>query len=134
MVGKMRRNFSGAFRAEDMGAGAWRLYQRAPAEIDIFLRGVEGMQALQLLANLFTEVGIEWRAGSALITFLADGRVASIDASSALVHEPLERLYDALPLERFDARARRFWGRVFLLVRVPGGRALLAALTRRRGR
>ena len=133
MVAKMRRNFSGAFRAEDMGAGAWHLYQITPLRIDIFLRGVEGMQALQFLATSFTELGIEWRERSALITFLADGRVASIDATSALVHEPLERLYESLPLETFDARARRFWGRIFFLVRLPGGRALLSALTRRGG-
>lgn len=133
MVAKMRRNFSGTFRAEELGAGAWRLYQTTPGKIDIFLRGVDGMQALQLLANAFTDLGIEWRAGSALITLLADGRVASLDAASALVHEPLERLYDTLPLQRFDAKARRFWGRIFFLVRLPGGRALLSALSRRRG-
>jgi hypothetical protein len=133
MAAKMRRNFSGAFRAEDLGAGAWRLYQEAPAGIEVFLRGVEGMQALQFLASVFTELGIEWRDGSALITFRADDRIASIDATSALVHEPQERLYQTLPLERYDARARRFWGRIFFLVRLPGGRALIAALTRRRG-
>jgi hypothetical protein len=133
MVAKLRRNFSGAFRAEDLGAGAWRLYQTSPEHIDIFLRGVDGMQALQLLANSFTQVGIEWREGSALITLLADGRIASLDAASALVHEPLPRLYETLPLQRFDAKARRFWGRIFFLVRLPGGRALISALTRRRG-
>jgi hypothetical protein len=132
MVAKMRRNFSGAFRAEDLGTGAWRLYQTSPQQIDIFLRGVDGMQALQLLANAFTELGIEWREGSALITLLADGRVASLDASSAVVHEPLVGLYDTLPLQRFDAKARRFWGRIFFLVRLPGGRALISALTRSR--
>jgi hypothetical protein len=37
----------------------------------------------------------------------------------------LPKLYEALPLARFDAKARRFWGRVFWLVRMPGGRSLL---------
>lgn len=133
MMAKMRRNFSGTFRAADLNAGAWHLYQTEPVRIDIFLRGVPGMQALQFLAGAFTELGIEWREGSVLITFLADGRVASVDAANALVHEPLERLYESLPLERFDGRSRRFWGRIFFLVRLPGGRALLSALTRRGG-
>jgi len=38
-------------------------------------------------------------------------------------------LYAALPLAQFDRRARRFWRRVFLLVRIPGGRSLLGMLT-----
>jgi hypothetical protein len=33
-------------------------------------------------------------------------------------------------LADFDARARRFWRRVFVLVRIPGGRRLLGMLAR----
>ncbi len=38
-------------------------------------------------------------------------------------------LYDSLPLVKFDADARRFWRRVFGLVRIPGGRYLLKFLS-----
>jgi len=34
------------------------------------------------------------------------------------------------PLASIDADARRFWHRVFRLVRIPGGRYLLKLLTR----
>jgi hypothetical protein len=50
---------------------------------------------------------------------------------SAIVHQPLARLYDGLPLAEFDSKTRRFWGRVFTLVRIPGGRHLLGVLARR---
>jgi hypothetical protein len=36
-----------------------------------------------------------------------------------------------LPLVSFDDKARRFWRRVFRLVRIPGGRHLLGVLARR---
>jgi len=52
-------------------------------------------------------------------------QVRSVKARSAIVHEPLPRLYEALPLVSLDAKARRFWRRVFRLVRIPGGRYLL---------
>jgi hypothetical protein len=45
------------------------------------------------------------------------------------VHEPLQDLYEGLPLASIDADARRFWRRVFRLVRLPGGRYLLRLLT-----
>jgi hypothetical protein len=41
-------------------------------------------------------------------------------------------LYEALPLAGFDATARRFWRRVFLLVRLPGGRYLLRLIAQRK--
>jgi hypothetical protein len=53
-----------------------------------------------------------------------------VEAAAAIVHEPLGRLYESLPLANIDANARRFWRRVFRLVRLPGGRYLLKLLTR----
>jgi hypothetical protein len=57
-------------------------------------------------------------------------QLRTIRAQSVIVHEPLARLYEALPLVTLDAKARRFWRRVFRLVRIPGGRHLLGALAR----
>jgi hypothetical protein len=36
-----------------------------------------------------------------------------------------------LPLVVLDAAARRFWGRVFLIARLPGGRRLLRWIAQR---
>jgi hypothetical protein len=58
--------------------------------------------------------------------------VQSFRAQSASIQEPQNALYERLPLASFDARAQRFWRRVFLLARLPGGAALLRALARRR--
>jgi len=67
-----------------------------------------------------------------LLTFIAGEKVASVEAANAIVHEPLEHLYERLPLISIDADARRFWRRVFRLVRIPGGRYLLKLLARSR--
>jgi hypothetical protein len=77
------------------------------------------------------DVGIEWHDGRVLMTLLSNGSIASVTASGMFAHEPLPALFDALPLEHYDARARRFWGRIFRLVRLPGGRTLLKFLARR---
>jgi hypothetical protein len=128
MAAKMRRNFSGEFAAQDLGSGTWRLAQ--PSGAEIFLRGVSSLEAQAFSAQRLTDLGIEWRHQSALVTLKSNGGVASAAVSGAWAHEPLPKLYDALPLAPFDAKARRFWGRVFWLVRMPGGRRLLKYFAR----
>jgi hypothetical protein len=128
MAAKMRRNFSGEFAARELGSGTWRLAQ--PNGAEIFLRGVTSLEAPAFSAPRLTDVGIEWRNQLVLVTFKANGSVASAAVSDAWAHEPLPKLYDALPLAPFDAKARRFWGRVFWLVRLPGGRRLLKYFAR----
>ena len=133
MGSKMRRNFSGSFMAQDRGNGAWQLARAAPHELDVFLREAEPRATQAFGKALIVDLGIEWHAEKALLTFLSGGEVASVEASSAIVHEPLGTLYDSLPLASIDANARRFWRRVFRLMRIPGGRYLLKVLTRQRG-
>ena len=128
MTAKMRRNFSGEFAAQDLGSGNWRLAQ--PSGAEIFLRGVSSLEAQAFSAQRLTDLGIEWRRQAALVTLKSNGGVASAAVSGAWAHEPLPKLYDALPLAPFDAKARRFWGRVFWLVRMPGGRRLLKYFAR----
>ncbi len=128
MAAKMRRNFSGEFAARDLRSGTWRLAQ--PNGTGIYLRGVSSLEVPALSAPPLTDVGIEWRDQSALVTFKSNGAVASAAVSGAWAHEPLPKLYEALPLAPFDAKARRFWGRVFWLVRMPGGRRLLKYFAR----
>ena len=130
MPAKMRRNFSGVFTTQDRGDGAWQLSRAAPHETSVFLRDAERDAGAAFGAGQLIDLGIEWHAEKALLTFMSGGKVASVAAQSAIVHEPLSDLYDNLPLPSIDADARRFWRRVFALVRLPGGRFLLRLLTR----
>jgi hypothetical protein len=132
MSPKLRRNFSGVFLPQDLGAGTWQLSRRAPQEITVFLRDAERAAQQSFGTGPLIDLGIEWQAEKVLLTFMSGERVASVAAASAIVHEPLDHLYERLPLVSIDADARRFWRRVFRLVRIPGGRYLLKALARRR--
>ena len=131
MKPKMRRNLPGTFLARDLGEGAWRLSRGEAAPIDVFLRGT-GSGAAEVLRSPFVrDIDIEWRAEAVVLTLTSAEQRRTIEAQSAIVHEPLARLYEALPLISLDAKARRFWRRVFRLVRIPGGRYLLGILARR---
>jgi hypothetical protein len=131
MYAKKRRNLAGQFSARTLGPGAWHLARSEPAPADIFLRGAESGAADALGSPDLKDVDIEWQADTVLLTMTAAERRGSFKAYSAIVHEPLARLYDDLPLVILDEKARRFWRRVFRLVRIPGGRHLLGILARR---
>jgi len=126
-----RRYLSGTLMTHDLGEGAWRLSRSGPSPVDVFLRGADFRAADTLQPSGISDVGIEWRAGDVVLTHTSAGRRNSLSVQSAIVHEPLERLYEALPLVSMDEKARRFWRRVFWLVRIPGGRHLLGILARR---
>ena len=131
MQPKMRRHLPGTFLTQNLGEGAWRLSRSEAAPIDVFLRGAESGAAEALRSPSVRDIGIEWRAETVVLTMTAAEQPRIITAQSAIVHEPLARLYEGLPLASLDAKARRFWRRVFGLVRIPGGRYLLGALARR---
>jgi hypothetical protein len=131
MKPKMRRNLPGTFLTQNLGEGAWRLSRSEAAPVDVFLRGAESDAAEALRSPSVRDIGIEWRGDAVVLTMTSAEQPRIITAQSAIVHEPLARLYEALPLVSLDAKARRFWRRVFRLVRVPGGRYLLGALARR---
>ena len=125
-----RRNFSGSFEARNRGNGAWHLSRGAPHEIDVFLRGAQ-QDAAQIFGSVPLEgLCIEWQGKTALLSFTAGSGAGTVEAASVVVHEPLQSLYDGLPLATMDADARRFWRRVFRVVRFPGGRYLLRLLSR----
>jgi hypothetical protein len=121
---KMRRNFSGAFASQLAANGTWRITRAEPPAIQIIVIGADANDIQACGANLH-DPSIEWQAQRALLR--CAGR-APLEARSVIVHEPLPELYAALPLAQFEARARRFWRRVFLLVCIPGGRRLLGML------
>jgi hypothetical protein len=131
MSAKMRRNLPGSFLTCNLGTGGWRLSRSRPSPIDVLLRGAESAAAEILSQPSVDDIDIEWHAEAIVLTVTSAQRRRSLKAQSALVHEPLPRLYDALPLVTMDEKARRFWRKVFRLVRIPGGRHLLGVLARR---
>lgn len=127
----MERSMAGNFRCRDLGAGAWRLTTGLPEGGEVYLGGTDPSAASLLAVASLSRITIEWGQEGALVTLLTPGGTRQIRAKTALMHEPLARLYEALPLAGFDQRARRFWRRVFWLVRIPGGRRLLKLIARR---
>ncbi len=131
MKPKMRRHLPGKFLARQLAGDAWRLARGGAAPADVFLRGALPRTADVLQAADLADIDIEWHDAAAQLTLTAAGRRTTVAGRSAIVHQPLPELYAALPLATVDAKARRFWRRIFLLVRIPGGRRLLGALARR---
>ena len=131
MRANLRRKFPGTLTAHDLGEGAWRLSRGGSTPLEVFLRGADFRAADTLRPSGISDVDIEWRAGNVVLTGTSAGRRNSISVHSAIVHEPLATLYEALPLVSLDGKARRFWRRVFWLARIPGGRHLLGILARR---
>jgi hypothetical protein len=129
----MRRHLPGTFVAHHLTNGAWRLSRIEPAPADVFVWGAEAAAADVFRLQNVSDIGIEWRTDAVVMSLSSAGQSRTVGMHSALVHEPLEHLYDALPLAGLDADARRFWGRIFRLVRIPGGRHLLRILARRKG-
>ena len=131
MKPKMRCNFSGTFVARDLDRGVWRLSRPAPAPIDILLKGVRSSGADAFCTPVVSDIELEWQEGAVLVSMTCGQRRTSVKMQSAIVHEPRARLYGVLPLAAFDSKARRFWGWIFPLVRIPGGRFVLGLLARR---
>jgi hypothetical protein len=131
MKPKMRCNLPGTFLAQDLDAGSWRLSRSEPGLVEVYLRGADRGAAEVFRSSAVGDIDIEWRAETVELTLTVGARRRILNAQSVIVHEPLARLYETLPLVSLDERARRFWRRVFLLVRIPGGRHLLRILAHR---
>jgi hypothetical protein len=126
---KIERSFSGEFSARDLGS--WVLTGAEPGGAEIHLVGVQPEAARFLAGARATRVALRWTGDGVLATLVTAAGAKDFKARAATVHEPLPRLYECLALPRLDGRARRFWRRVFLLVRIPGGRRLLGLVARR---
>ena len=127
----MRRHLPGTFRAHHLKHGAWRLSRSEPAPIDVFMRGAESAAAELFRLQNVRDIDIEWLSDAVVMTITSAEQSRTVRMQSAIMHEPQARLYEALPLADFDANARRFWHRIFRLMRFPGGRCLLGILARR---
>ena len=114
----------------NLGQGRWRLSRGEPEPVEVLVLGAAPPAASSPALEV-SDIDIEWRADSVWLRFISEGRPIAVQAQGAIVHEPLPRLYAALPLARLEEPGRRFWRRVFRLVRIPGGRYLLGFLARR---
>ena len=127
----MRCNLPGTFLKRNLGQGRWRLSRGEPEPVEVLVLGADPPTGETSPALEVSDIDIEWRADSVWLRFVSEGRSIAVQAQGAIVHEPLPRLYAALPLARLEEPGRRFWRRVFRLVRIPGGRYLLGVLARR---
>ncbi len=131
MKPNMRRNFPGSFRACDLGGDSWRLTCTEPKPIDVLVSGAESRTVDVLGLSSIADLGMEWGVNAVVMTMTVAGLPNTVLARSVIVHEPLPQLYDTLPLAGLDEKTRRFWRKVFRLVRLPGGRFLLGVMARR---
>jgi hypothetical protein len=121
----------GRWRAEALGAHGWRFEPDPPSGLEVLALDVREHTQVPVRAD-DASLRLEWTGGGVEILRQGDSDAERFHAAQAVVHEPMPRLYESLPLERLDRRARRFWARVFWLVRMPGGRRVLRWLARRR--
>ncbi len=131
MKTQLRCSVRGSFEGRELGAGSWQLKSgQAAGDAEIYVFGAEPGAARLLLDTIFTAVDFDWVDGGVLISLTSAGGARNLKARAAVIHEPLSRLYDGLPLASFNDSARRFWRRIFHLVRIPGGRYLLRLAAR----
>ena len=124
-----RKTWTAVFRCERSGERNWIIASAHEPVVEVTLLGAD-LDA-QLVAQGAQRVSIDWQHDGATVELTLGSDVFRIHADTVLVHEPLPSLYRALPLADFDARAWRFWQRVFWVARLPGGRTLLRLLARR---
>jgi hypothetical protein len=140
----MQRSFSGSFRIERTNPGWWRVHNtRTPHQVAWLRNARPAVRDLPAERDLpseqdlpveFDGMHVDWSSPGSVAVVLGAGQGArALTADAVQLQEPNERLYDALPLERFTPQAQRFWQRIFWLVRLPGARALLGLVARRRG-
>lgn len=132
---RIERIVAGTLQAQKLGEGTWQLSSGPSAGLEMILSGTDGAADEALRGMRASKAVIAWQPGGVLVTLFTAAGPKAVRARTAILHEPLPALYEGLPLlVKLDDRARRFWRRVFLLVRIPGGRRLLGLVARRAGK
>jgi hypothetical protein len=124
------RTWKDRFRVLDTRGARWRLHgERA----DVLLTRVDlaAGSSTSSADQGFEAIECEWSGDRVNFKLSGPGATHAGTARSVFVHEPRPELYAILSLPVFAAPQRRFWWRVFRLVRLPGGRWLLGVLARR---
>ncbi len=132
MPARKNRDIAGSFAMHRLKSDVWHLASVDRTGPEIYLIGADSGADRIMGGTNISAVALEWRGHGVLVTLSSTDRPTSLHARAALVHEPFAPLYQSLPLARFDNSARRFWRRVFRLVRIPGGRHLLRFMAGRR--
>lgn len=127
----MSKVLAGPFTARRLGGRSWLLATDAPAGPEVLIQGVDPGAPQVMTGASIAALAVVWHGDGAEISVTTTSGVRVVRASTAIVHEPQPRLYEGLPLAGFDSAARRFWNRVFWLIRIPGGRYLLGFIARR---
>ena len=127
----MQRLIRGPLERRELPHGTWAWI--APGGGEVLIREAEPGAAEVLRSAAPRAISVDWLKDGALVTLITDAGPRLLRARVAVAHEPLARLYETLPLLSFEPQARRFWRRVFFLVRIPGGRRLLGLVARRAG-
>jgi len=131
MNSRIERTLTGAFRAAHLAADTWQLTTGAAGAAEIYLCGVDRDAFAALEGSTPSAVSVAWSDAGATITLISRGASVQFRSRTATIHEPRPELYQGLPLVVLDDAARRFWRRVFLLARIPGGRRLLRWIAQR---
>jgi hypothetical protein len=130
-----RQSLPGPFTATKLNSGLWQLTAEVADGARVYLRGAAPEASKLLEGKRLTALEFEWRTEGVMVRVTGAEGVRHFKSESVFIHTPATRLYDSLPLASFDTDARRFWKRVFRLMRIPGGRLILGAIAgRRRGR
>lgn len=131
MIATTSLRFPAPFDAAQCGGGLWRVRPAEAPPVTVWLRG-DGPPADIARCTALT---IAWPPGGGLVVTVSgpDGET-QVPTTAAFIHEELEGLYTALPLAHPEPGQARFWRRVFRVIRVPGGRFVLAWLARRASR
>jgi hypothetical protein len=125
------RTLTGAFRATHLAADTWQLTTGVAGAAEIYLSGVDRDAFAMLEGATASAVTLAWSAAGATVTLIVPGANTQFRSRTATLHEPRPQLYRGLPLVILDNAARRFWRRVFLIARIPGGRRLLRRIAQR---
>lgn len=133
MSKNVERTINATLTARELPGGAWQLSSLGQAGVDIVLRGTDPDARADLTGLRASRALIVWNRDGATVTLTTAGGTRQLRARTVILHESRSLLYDGLPLVRLDDAARRFWRRVFWLVRIPGGRRLLGLVARRSG-
>jgi len=129
-----RRSWNGRFSLAVRGRDMLELREEQGG-VQLLLLGAREVGAAeradQYAGRPIARVEVCWRDGGATVHLDGDGGARALSAAQVIVHEPLARLYDDLHLPELSVRTRRFWRRLFLLARLPGGAALIRFIARR---
>jgi hypothetical protein len=126
------RTLTGAFRAIHLAADTWQLTTGAAGAAEIYLCGVDHDAFAVLDGATPGAVALAWSVDGATVALISPAARRQFRSRTATIHEPRPLLYQGLPLVVLNNAARRFWGRVFFIARVPGGRRLLRWIAQRR--